>query len=716
MKNNSLQCFSPLWFGKILKTTCLTAIFSIHFLFAPAKMPPETGSKPVFQSKVIFPEQNKHVHSSAIVELSNGDLLSCWFEGSGERTANDVVIKGARLKKGMQMWSQPFILADTPDHPDCNPTLFIDGKGRLHLVWVVVVANQWENSLLKTRISSDYLNDGPPRWEWQDVILLKPGEAFANTLEEKFKEAKTPELAWAAYAPQYEKQIVEAAGNPLKRETGWMPRIKPLILPSGRILLPLYSDGYNLSLVAVSDDHGDSWKPSLPIVGRGNIQPAIIRKKDGLLLAFMRDNGDSPGRIMVSESADEGINWSAAQKTPLPNPGASIDAITLNDGNLLMVYNDLENGRHRLAVSLSDDEGETWKWTKHLENNPDGGFSYPTAIQTKDGLVHISYSSHLKTGKTIKHVAFAPNWIKENPGGITNAEKLGFPKGRKILLLHMDDLGMCPEANQAGEYYIENGYVSSGAVMMPCPSANDFVEWAKKHPGADIGVHLTLTSEWKSYRWPTLTDPGKVPGLIDPEGKMYRSVQEVVINASPREVEIEIRAQIDRMLALGLNPTHIDTHMGTLYGSPAFVEVFLKTAEAYRIPANAIDLSNPEVAQKYRDVGYPVNEEVIGMINAYQLPKLDNFTSVPDGKTYELKRANFLALVNSLNEGLTEIIFHPSVETDKLKSITGSWQQRAWEAQLFADPVVVNYFRYNGILLTTWREVMEKFNAKSSSN
>lgn len=698
-------------FSKIFTVTCMITGLSLTISRSKAATPGQTVREPFFRSEAVFAVQGQHVHSSAITELPNGDLLSCWFQGSGERTANDVMIKGARLKKGGSKWSEPFILADTPDNPDCNPTLFIDQKGRLHLIWIVVVANQWENSVLKTRISSDYLNDGPPKWEWQDIILLKPGEEFAKNLADQFNGLKAPELAWAAYAPAYEKQITEAAKDPLKRETGWMSRIKPLILPSGRILLPLYSDGFNLSLVGISDDQGDHWKPSMPIVGRGNIQPSIIRKKDGTLVAFMRDNGDAPGRIMKSESIDDGLTWSAAQKTDLPNPGSSVDAIMLKDGNLLMVYNDSEDGRYRLAVSLSDDEGKTWKWTRYLENNKEGSFSYPTVIETKDGLIHVSYSWNVKNDKTIRHTVFSPKWIMENPAEMTNAEKLGFPKGKKILLLHMDDLGMCPEANEAGKFYIQNGFINSGAVMMPCPSANDFIAWAIKHPGADIGAHLTLTSEWKTYRWGPVTDPAKVPGLLDPEGKLYHDVPEVVMHASPQEVETEIRAQIDRMLASGLKPSHIDTHMGTLYGSPDYVAVFLKVAGEYRIPANAIDLSDPEVVRKYRNAGYPITDRVIEILNVYKLPKLDNFTSVPDGKTYELKRANFMALVNSLKDGITEIIFHPSVETDNLRSITGSWQQRVWEARLFTDPVVIGYFRDNGIELTDWKEIMERFNS-----
>ncbi len=295
---------------------------------------------------------------------------------------------------------------------------------------------------------------------------------------------------------------------------------------------------------------------------------------------------------------------------------------------------------------------------------------------------------------------------------LTNAEKLGFPKGTKILLLHCDDAGMCEEANIAVQSYVLKGDVLSAAVMMPCPYAADMVEWAKKHPTADIGVHLTLTSEWKKYRWTTLSDPAKVPGLIDPEGKMWHEVPDVVQHATAKEVETEIRAQIDAMLALGHKPSHIDTHMGTLYGSPEFARVFFETAVKYNIPANAIDLSNKEVAEYYRKAGYPINDEMIQYLEKYPLPKLDNFTSAPDGKTYEDKRENFIKLVQSLKPGLTEIIFHPSILTENLKSITASAQQRAWEAEMFSDPVIKQFFKDNNIQLTNWTEIMKRFNDK----
>ncbi|MGE0018853.1 MAG: polysaccharide deacetylase family protein [Draconibacterium sp.] len=294
---------------------------------------------------------------------------------------------------------------------------------------------------------------------------------------------------------------------------------------------------------------------------------------------------------------------------------------------------------------------------------------------------------------------------------MTNAEKLGFPKGKKVLLLHCDDAGMCTEANAGVQHYIKSGDILSAAVMMPCKNAEEMVEWAKKHPNADIGVHLTLTSEWKTYRWSTLTDPKKVPGLIDPEGKMWHDVPEVVQHATPKEVETEIHAQIDKMLKMGLKPSHIDTHMGTLYGSAEFAKVFFETAVKYNIPANAIDLSNKEVADFYRAAGYPIDNEMMKVLDNYPLPKLDNFGSVPDGKTYDEIKTRFLGLVNSLKPGITEIIFHPAVYSENLKTITGSWNQRNAEAKLFSDPEVKKFFAENGIIITTWTEVMKKFSA-----
>ncbi|MEO9894252.1 polysaccharide deacetylase family protein [Aurantibacter sp.] len=297
--------------------------------------------------------------------------------------------------------------------------------------------------------------------------------------------------------------------------------------------------------------------------------------------------------------------------------------------------------------------------------------------------------------------------ISENT---TWAEKLGWPAGKKVIMLHADDIGMCPEANDAAEKMLNEGAIQSAAVMIPCPNAEEFIVWAKNNPKMDVGLHLTLTSEWKTYRWGTITPEEEVPGLIDEERKMWHEVPQVVQHASAEEVEKEIRSQIEQSIEWGYKPDHIDTHMGTLFGHPSYVKVYMKVAEEYGIPANIIDISNPKVLAEFRSKGYPMDESVVKMSEAYSMPKLDYFTSAPNAKTYEEKVASFKTLIEGLDSGLTEIIFHPSVLTENLKSITGSWQQRSWESQMFSDPDLIKFFEEEGIIFTNWKEIMERFN------
>ncbi|HTN07964.1 sialidase family protein [Agriterribacter sp.] len=389
-----------------MKKPAFIIIFSFlaHFVFSQS---------PVVESQLIFPAQDKHVHGSTLVALPNGDYLAAWFYGSGERSADDVKIIGARLKKGQQKWSEPFLLADTPGLPDCNPVLFLNKKGKLFLVWIAVQANRWEYSILRYKTSSDYLKPGAPVWSWQDNILLKPGDDFAKETEAKFKQMPPLGHGWSEYAPKYDNMIIEASKDARKRSIGWMTRIKPLITDKGRILLPLYSDGFNMSLVAISDDDGETWRPSLPIVGRGPIQPALAQKKDGTVVAFMRDSGDSPTRVHTSQSADEGERWTTSVKTTIPN-SASVEICVLKDGKWVFLGNDIDDGRYILSLYISDDEGKTWKWKTRIEDHPkeNGRYSYPSLIQAQDGLLHMTYSWHNgEKAKSIKYAVADPKKI-----------------------------------------------------------------------------------------------------------------------------------------------------------------------------------------------------------------------------------------------------------------------------------------------------------------
>ncbi|MER3559365.1 MAG: neuraminidase (sialidase)-like protein, partial [Armatimonadota bacterium] len=137
----------------------------------------------MFHSELIFPLNGWHNHASSIVECPNGDLLVCWFSGSGERTADDAQILGARRRSRSTRWSQPFLMADTPNYPDCNPCLFIDPAQRLWLVWITILNHRWEGSLLKYRCTRDYQRALAPRWQWSEVLHISPDEQFVQKVD-----------------------------------------------------------------------------------------------------------------------------------------------------------------------------------------------------------------------------------------------------------------------------------------------------------------------------------------------------------------------------------------------------------------------------------------------------------------------------------------------------------------------------------------------------
>src|SRR5262249_7168540 len=138
--------------------------------------------RPFLTSELIFPLEHWHDHASAIVETPKGDLLVCWFHGSGERQADDVRVEGARLRRGARVWSPRFTMADTPGYPDTNCTMFIDPTGRLWLMWPTILANEWHTALMKYRTSSDYSRDGPPRWETSEVLHVTPAPEVADAV------------------------------------------------------------------------------------------------------------------------------------------------------------------------------------------------------------------------------------------------------------------------------------------------------------------------------------------------------------------------------------------------------------------------------------------------------------------------------------------------------------------------------------------------------
>lgn len=414
-----------------LRRFAATAAVALALCVVPSRLfSQDAEERPFLTSELIFPLEHWHNHASMVVELPGGDLLACWFHGSGERTADDVVIRGAKLRKGSRSWTPPFELADTPGYPDTNATMFLDPQKRLWLLWPTILANEWHTALMKYRIASTYAGDGAPQWDVNEVLHVTPGEKFVETVNREVER-----IAGAApkddRVAQYVQRLKAHAADKLFRRLGWMTRAHPYVLDGTRLIVPLYSDGFSFSLMAMSDDWGATWKTSTPIVGAGNIQPSLVRKKDGTLVAYMRDNGPAPKRLMISRSSDRGETWSPVEDTELPNPGAGAEVLALRNGHWVLVYNDLERGRYRLAVSLSEDEGRTWPWTRYLERDADspdeaklGQYHYPSIIQASDGTLHATYSYFVPAAsvkpdaqgrsprKSIKHAQFNEAWIK----------------------------------------------------------------------------------------------------------------------------------------------------------------------------------------------------------------------------------------------------------------------------------------------------------------
>lgn len=367
------------------------------------------GDEPLFTSELIFSPEHWHHHGSCVVECPNGDLLVCWYQGSGERKADDVVVQGARLRKGSREWSPRFLLADAPGFPDTNPCMIVDPRGKLWLFWQTIIANEWHTALCRYKTSSAFTADGPPVWDDSEVLILKPGPEFSEMVnrQTEIDEKQVDQLpeSYQVRAAKYFALRREHAADKYFVRMGWMTRAHPYVLDGKRLIVPLYSDGFDFSIMAISDDWGKTWSASQPLISFGGVQPSLARRRDGTLITLMRDNGPPPKRLLKSESKDGGMTWSPVVDTDIPNPGAGSEIITLRNGRFVLINNDTEQGRHRLRVSLSDDEGQTWKWNRYLEFSDSAEDAvhagYPSILEGADGTLHATYTYTLN-GKLAK--------------------------------------------------------------------------------------------------------------------------------------------------------------------------------------------------------------------------------------------------------------------------------------------------------------------------
>ena len=288
----------------------------------------------------------------------------------------------------------------------------------------------------------------------------------------------------------------------------------------------------------------------------------------------------------------------------------------------------------------------------------------------------------------------------------TYAEKLGYPAGSRVLLVHCDDVGMCLSSTEGAIDGLEHGIVSSCSVMTACPWAGRAAQYLREHPQVDAGVHLAMTSEWDYYRWGPVAGKSAVPGLADQWGCLWDSVSLVTQHASADEIEREIRAQVDRALAFGFQPTHIDTHMGTLVARPDYVQRYYKVGIEKGLAVMAFANTEEELPSELQAVYQGLLKQVW---NA-GLPILDHIIT----NNYEWKadetRDGYLKLLPQLKPGVTEIIVHCAMPSVEIYEIQGDSAASRWIAdrRAMTDPQVKQLLKDQGIILTTWRELKER--------
>ncbi|MCF0056490.1 polysaccharide deacetylase family protein [Dyadobacter sp. CY356] len=304
----------------------------------------------------------------------------------------------------------------------------------------------------------------------------------------------------------------------------------------------------------------------------------------------------------------------------------------------------------------------------------------------------------------------------------TFAEKLGYPKGKKVLIIHVDDVGMSYESNQGAIKAIKEGVANSLSVMMTCGWVPGFVHYLKENPDIDAGLHLTLTSEWKDYRWGPLAGKNQVKGLVDSEGAMWRGVAEVVKNATPDEVEKEIRAQLDRAKTMGFTPTHLDSHMGTLFATPEFLQRYLKVGMEEKIPVmfpgghnSVVQIQEKIIADQLAmtqmvgkqlwDAGLPVLDDLENSSYGWKGPESGDKS---EKALQKYKTQKYIEAIKNIKPGLTMVIMHCTIHTEVFPKITDSYPTREGDFLAMIDPELRKYIEKEGIILTTWREAMER--------
>jgi predicted glycoside hydrolase/deacetylase ChbG (UPF0249 family) len=280
----------------------------------------------------------------------------------------------------------------------------------------------------------------------------------------------------------------------------------------------------------------------------------------------------------------------------------------------------------------------------------------------------------------------------------TVAERLGYPADSKLLILHADDLGVAHSEDVASFAALDKKAVSSASIMVPCPWLTEVADYAKAHPEADLGLHLTLTSEWKTYRWGPVESKDKVPSLLGPDGTLWLDSPSVAAHVEPQEAEREIRAQIDRAIALGIRPTHLDGHMAAVFSTPKLFARYVKVAHDYHLPFMAVKSLGGNLSEL-------TDKDIV----------FDSVIIAGPEISSEHWKDFYQEAIENMKPGLTEIIVHLGHDDAELEAVMvdhpaygAAWRQRDYD--IITSAGFQKGLQDHHIIVIRWRDLQKLVN------
>lgn len=291
------------------------------------------------------------------------------------------------------------------------------------------------------------------------------------------------------------------------------------------------------------------------------------------------------------------------------------------------------------------------------------------------------------------------NLIAQQP---TIQEKLGYPKNTKLLIIHADDLGVAHSENAATIKAMETAVVNSASIMVPTPWFTEIASYAVANPKADFGLHLTVTSEWKNYKWGPLSDNEKVPGMVNKNGYLFSSADSVYQKTTPVEIETELRNQIEKAISFGIDVTHFDSHMAVLYGHAEYLKVLIRLGREYKVPV-MLPKSGQRSALRMSINSFLTEKDIL--IDAI-------YTAGPEDFKKGMEQF-YTGLLKTMNPGVNIFIIHTAYDDKEMQAITidhpdwgAAWRQADYD--FFTSNKAKQLLKENNIQLITWREIRDK--------